>query len=138
MTDGQNNAGKVAAVDGGGSRTDAERKSLHDWHWHSRQGAVSHDRLVGAQRYQWEDVDVDEDTLKKIADGMTGGRYYRADSTEMFNQIYAEIDRLEKTEVEVKKYQHFDELYSKGGPGRAGGGPGLELALGHTVWRKLP
>ena len=51
-------------------------------------------------------VDIDEDTLQKIAD-MTGGKYYRADNAERFQAIYAEIDKLEKTEAEVKKFaQH--------------------------------
>jgi Ca-activated chloride channel family protein len=52
-------------------------------------------------------------------------------------RIYAEIDSLEKTEVEVKKYEHFDELYRPVGLG----GLGLfllEIILSHTVWRKLP
>ena len=43
----------------------------------------------------------------------TGGKYYRADSADTMRQIYAEIDRLEKTEVEVKKYEHYDELYGR-------------------------
>ena len=48
-------------------------------------------------------VDIDEDTLQKIAD-MTGGKYYRADNAQRFQAIYGEIDKLEKTEAEVKKY----------------------------------
>jgi len=55
----------------------------------------------------------------------------------MFKQIYAQIDQLEKSEVEVKKYQHFDELF--GHVAIIGLSVlVLELALGHTVWRKLP
>jgi len=81
-------------------------------------------------------ADVDEDTLQKIA-GMTGGKYYRADSADTMRRIYAEIDSFEKTEVEVKKFEHFDELYRPVGLG----GLGLlllEFALSQTVWRKLP
>ena len=44
-------------------------------------------------------VDIDEDTLQKIAD-MTGGKYYRADNAEQFQEIYAEIDKLEKSEAD--------------------------------------
>jgi Ca-activated chloride channel family protein len=82
------------------------------------------------------DVDVDEDTLTKIAD-KTGGKYYRADSAEIFHRIYAEIDRMEKSEAEVKKFQHFDELFA---PVTMAGLAVffLEMILNHTVWRKLP
>jgi len=81
-------------------------------------------------------ADVDEETLQQIAD-KTGGKYYRADSADTMRKIYAEIDSLEKTEVEVKKYEHFDELYRPVGLG----GLALfllEIILSQTVWRKLP
>ncbi len=81
-------------------------------------------------------VDIDEDTLKKIAD-KTAGKYYRADSTETLKQIYDAIDKLERTEIEAKKFQFYDELFAYFVV------PGallfaLELILSHTVWRKLP
>ena len=81
-------------------------------------------------------VDIDEDTLQQIAD-KTGGKYYRADNAEKFRQIYAEIDKLEKTEASVKKYTQFTELFAW----FAAGGLALlliELALGQTVFRRLP
>ena len=81
-------------------------------------------------------VDIDEDTLKKISD-KTAGKYYRADSTETLKQIYEDIDKLERTEIEAKKFQFYDELFAYFVV------PGailfaLELLLSHTVWRKLP
>jgi len=78
----------------------------------------------------------DEETLQKIAD-MTGGKYYRADNAEKFLKIYAEIDRLEKTEATINKYTDFKELF----PWLVAGGLALllmELALGQTVFRRLP
>jgi Ca-activated chloride channel family protein len=81
-------------------------------------------------------VDVDEDTLQKIAD-KTGGRYYRADNAEKFQQIYAEIDKLEKTEATVSKYTEYKELF----PWFVASGLLLlliEIALGQTVFRRLP
>jgi len=90
----------------------------------------------GQKRYQWMDVDVDEDTLTRIAE-KTGGKYYRADSAEIFHRIYGEIDRMEKSEAEVKKFQHYDELFAP----VATAGLALfllEMILTHTVWRKLP
>ena len=95
--------------------------------------AVSH--WVEARRKERESYYKNE-TLKKIAD-QTGGRYYRADTAETLRKIYADIDRLETTEVEVKKYQHYDELF--GQVAIAGLALlALEMILGQTVWRKLP
>ena len=58
-------------------------------------GRIGTDGKVG---YRQEPVDIDEDTLQKIAE-MTGGKYYRADNAQRFQAIYAEIDKLEKTEA---------------------------------------
>ena len=86
--------------------------------------------------YQNVPVDVDEDTLQKIAD-KTGGKYYRADNAEKFRQIYAEIDKLEKTEAVINKYTEYKELF----PWLVAGGLALlliEMVLGQTVFRRLP
>jgi len=55
---------------------------------------------------------VDEETLQKIAD-VTGGKYYRADNAEHFQQIYTDIDKLEKTEAIINKYAEFQELFPR-------------------------
>jgi Ca-activated chloride channel homolog len=55
--------------------------------------------------------DVDEDTLNKIAE-QTGGKFFRATDTESLNDIYAAIDRMEKTTHTVKKYEHVTELFT--------------------------
>ncbi len=78
----------------------------------------------------------DEDTLQQISQ-MTGGKYYRADNSEKFRAIYAEIDKLEKTEAVVNKYTEFKELFAW----LITGGLALllvELVLGQTVFRRLP
>ena len=83
-----------------------------------------------------EPVDIDEDTLRKIAK-MTGGKYYRADNAEHFQAIYAEIDKLEKSEATIKKYTQFRELF----PWFVSPGLGLllaEIMLRHTLLRRLP
>jgi Ca-activated chloride channel family protein len=81
-------------------------------------------------------VDIDEETLQKISD-RTGGKYYRADNTARFQAIYAEIDKLEKTEKEVKKFSQHRELFAwMITPGM--GLVLLELLLRHTLWRRLP
>jgi len=78
----------------------------------------------------------DEDTLQQIAQ-MTGGKYYRADNAEKFKAIYAEIDKLEKTEAVINKFAQFDELF----PWFVSFGLAillLEVVLGQTVLRRLP
>ncbi len=78
----------------------------------------------------------DEDTLQQIAQ-MTGGKYYRADNAEKFKAIYAEIDKLEKTEAVINKFAQFDELF----PWFVSCGLALllvEVALGQTIFRRLP
>ena len=75
-------------------------------------------------------------TLEEIAK-KTGGKYYRADSTETLRRIYDDIDQLEKTEVEVKRFVQIKELFHWAVI------PGLlllllEVVLGQTVWRRLP
>lgn len=53
--------------------------------------------------------DVDEQSLQEIAN-VTGGKYYRATSTETLRQVYAEISNLEKSEVGGERFTVFDEL----------------------------
>ena len=55
-------------------------------------------------------VDLDETTLKKIAE-IGGGQYFRAANQERLSEIYDIIDKEEKTEVVVKEFFHFRELY---------------------------
>jgi len=61
-------------------------------------------------RYQNIPVDVDEKTLKSIAE-ITGGNFYRATNNRALKEIYAEIDKLEKTRVEVKSYRSYAEMF---------------------------
>ena len=92
--------------------------------------------VFGQKSYSKVEVNIDEDTLREIADA-TGGKYYRADSTDTLRRIYDEIDELEKTKVVVKKFQRFEELLHW--PIAIGLGVLLaELLLAHTMFRRLP
>jgi len=64
----------------------------------------------GNKHYEQAQFDLDEDTLKKIAD-MTGGEYFRAADTESLRNIYARIDKLEKTKIEDKGYRQYEPLF---------------------------
>ncbi len=87
-------------------------------------------------RYQNMPVDVDEKTLAQIAD-MTDGRYFRATNNKALKEIYDEIDKLEKTRIEVKSYRSYTELFY---PWAALGLLSIlaEFLLSGTVLRKLP
>lgn len=62
------------------------------------------------KRYQMVPVEIDEALLKQIS-GTTGGKYFRATSNRKLADIYNEIDKMEKTRVEVTSYRHARELY---------------------------
>jgi Ca-activated chloride channel family protein len=137
MTDGENNSGKISPLTAADAAQALKVKVYTIGI--GKQGTAPYP--VG--RNQWGQtvykpmaVDIDEETLTKIAQ-QTNGKYYRADTADTLRQIYADIDRLETTEVEVKKYQHYDELFGQ----VAIGGMVvllLEMILAQTVWRKLP
>jgi Ca-activated chloride channel family protein len=55
-------------------------------------------------------VTIDEDLLKEIAE-VTGGKYFRATNNKKLKEIYDEIDKLEKTEVEEFKYTNYEEKF---------------------------
>lgn len=79
---------------------------------------------------------MDEAALRALAD-QTGGKYFAATSTAALENVYAEIDQLEKTETEGHIYTHYRELFASMLV------PGLclvllELALASTRFRTLP
>lgn len=55
-------------------------------------------------------VQIDEPLLKKIS-VETGGKYYRATNNTSLASIYKDIDKLEKTKVEISSYKHYAELF---------------------------
>ena len=65
----------------------------------------------GRQVIQKVQVDVDEESLKEIAI-ITGGQFFRATDNKSLLKVYEDIDALERTEIEVKEYQNYTELYS--------------------------
>ncbi|MCL4549755.1 MAG: VWA domain-containing protein [Bacteroidetes bacterium] len=87
-------------------------------------------------RYQMIPVEIDENLLQQISN-ITGGKYFRATNNKKLEEIYNEIDRLEKTRVEVTSYRNAKELFY----GWAFTGLFLlfaEVGLSRTYLRKLP
>ncbi|MBP9899956.1 MAG: VWA domain-containing protein [Verrucomicrobiota bacterium] len=136
MTDGQSNAGKVAPLTAAEAAQALNVKVYTIGVGTQGQAPMPAKDMFGRRVYQMVPVDIDEATLTKISD-LTGGKYYRADNAERFQKIYAEIDKLEKTEADVKKFAQHTELF---GWLMAFGLAGLlvEIALGQTVLRRLP
>ncbi|MFM7728662.1 MAG: vWA domain-containing protein, partial [Flavobacteriales bacterium] len=61
-------------------------------------------------QYQNVPVQIDEAVLKNIAD-ITGGKYFRATSTNRLEAIYNDIDKLEKTRIDVTEFRKRTEEY---------------------------
>ena len=87
-------------------------------------------------RYQTVQVEIDEETLREVAQ-RTGGKYYRATSEEKLEAIYKEIGELETTEITSEIHVEYSERYLDFL------WPGLlliliELLLSNTRFRRLP
>ena len=103
LTDGVNNTGAVQPVDAG---LIAEQLGIRVY----TIGVGTHGKALspvslynGEYQYDYVDVDLDEATLKQIAKS-TGGKYFRATDERKLKEIYAEIDRMEKTRIEVEQF----------------------------------
>ncbi|GIW45903.1 MAG: aerotolerance protein BatA [Candidatus Binatia bacterium] len=110
LTDGQNNAGKVSP------KTAAEALAqlgirVYTIGAGTRGLAPFPARDVFGNRvYRPMPVDIDETTLQEVA-RVTGGQYFRATDTASLRQVYAEIDRMERTEFRSPRYFAYDEAY---------------------------
>ena len=92
--------------------------------------------MFGNVVYQNQRVHFNEAGLKEVAK-IADGQFFRATDTKSLEQIFGDIDKLEKTTVSVKKYQQYRDLF----PGLIMTGCGLLIAqilLAQTIWKKLP
>ena len=65
---------------------------------------------MGKFQYGMTKVEIDEELLKTIAIN-TGGLYFRATNNKKLEEIYNEINKLEKTEIEEFKYYNYEEKF---------------------------
>lgn len=109
LTDGVNNSGSVAPVTAGdiaktfGIRVytiGVGRKGMAPYPFKTPFGT----------RYQNVEVQIDEDILRQISDA-SDARYFRATDNSKLRSIYNEIDRMEKTKVEVTEFRRYTEEY---------------------------
>ncbi|MFQ5823683.1 MAG: VWA domain-containing protein [bacterium] len=94
------------------------------------------DDPIFGKRYVPMPVQIDEASLKEIAK-ITKGSYFRATDKQSLDQIFNEIDQLEKTKIEVKQFTRFKELFITY-LGLALGLVVLEIVLANTKFRKIP
>jgi Ca-activated chloride channel family protein len=136
LTDGDNNAGKVQPL------TAAEAAKALGIRIYTIGAGTEGEapfpltNQFGRTVYRNVLVKFDEKTLQEIAT-MTSGQYFRATDTNSLQTIFGEIDKLEKSKVEVEKTAHYRDLFMWFLiPGLAC--VALEILLSQTVWRRLP
>jgi len=143
LTDGENNAGKISP------NTAAEAVKALKIHFYAIGAGINGiapapiytsrgpmTDALGNIYYQNQRVGFNEAGLKQVAQ-IADGKFYRATDTKSLEQIYNDIDKLEKSTVAVKKYQEYRDLF----PLCVMSGCGLlvaQLLLSQTVWKKLP
>ncbi len=91
---------------------------------------------LGNLLYENQRVEFNEAGLRQVAQ-IADGQFFRATDTKSLEQIYGDIDKMEKSTVAVKKYQEYRDLF----PLCLMSGCGLlvaQLLLSQTIWKKLP
>ena len=136
LTDGDNNAGKISPITAAEASKALGIKVYTIGAGTKGFAPMPMQDAFGRKVYRNMKVTVDEDTLKKVA-AMTGAEYYRATDTRTLTQIFEEIDKLEKSTVELTQYKQYRDLY-RWLVGLGLGMLGLRALLVESVWRRLP
>jgi len=136
LTDGENNAGKISP------ETAAEAAKMLGLKFYAI-GAGTNDEApypvqdsFGRKRYITTKVPFNEAGLKKVTQ-IANGKYYRAADTESLDNIFADIDKLEKSKAAVTYFKNYRDLF----PWFLGAGLlvlCVNAVLSETIWRKLP
>ena len=109
LTDGMNNAGSVDPY------TAAEMAKLYGIRVYTI-GVGSYGtapfpvQTIFGTQYQQMKVEIDEKLLMTIANS-SGGKYFRATSNQKLDEIYAEIDQMERSKIEVLEFKRLHEEY---------------------------
>ena len=110
LTDGDNNAGSIDPS------TAAEMAKLFGIRVYTigagTRGTAPYpvQTAFGGVKYQQVEVNINDALLQQIADE-TGGKYFRAESKEKLQQIYDEIDKMERSKIEVNEYKRLHEEF---------------------------
>jgi Ca-activated chloride channel family protein len=109
LTDGRNNAGEVSPLQAAKIAKEFNIKVYTIGVGSTGLVPYPEETPFGVRKV-YARLDIDEDTLKQIAD-ITGGKFFRATDTEELKQIYSTIDKLEKSEIKTKEYKDYLELF---------------------------
>lgn len=113
LTDGVNNSGYIKPITAAEIAKELETK-VYTIGVGSRGQALSpvSRRSDGRYIFGMANVEIDEALLNQIAE-MTGGNYYRATDESSLVAIYDEIDKLEKTEMEITTFKRYSEEFRR-------------------------
>jgi len=136
LTDGVNNSGEIQPLTGAHLAGTMGVKIYTIGAGKKGTALYPYEDPVLGKRYVRMPVEIDEETLKDIA-GITRGEYFRATDRSSLEKIYREISRMEQTEIKVKKYTKYAEMF----PlflSFALGLAILEVLLAETKFRTIP
>jgi len=135
LTDGQNNRGEIDPVTAGQAARALGIRVYTIGVGTRGEAPYPIDTPFG-KRYQNVPVNIDEDMLEEIA-SLSGAKYFRATNERALREIYSEIDRMERTKVNVEEYRRVAEVYGTW-LWAALLCLTLEVLLSVSVFRKLP
>ncbi len=136
LTDGVNNAGQIDPLTAAGIAKTMNVKIYTIGVGKPGNAMYPVDDPIFGKRYIYMPNEIDEEVLTEIA-AKTGGKYFRARSRSELSDIYDEIDQMEKTEIKVKEYVQYRELFVLFvylGLGLLV----LEILMSQTIFRKVP
>ncbi len=87
-------------------------------------------------QYQNMEVQIDEDVMRQISAG-TDAKYFRATGNKTLKEVYKEIDKMERTKIEVTEFKRYSEEYLMFALA-AGFFLLLEISLRYTILRSIP
>ncbi len=111
LTDGSNNSGNIEPIPA------AEIAKKYGIKIYTigvgRNGTAPYPQIdyFGRVTYVPQQVIIDEETLKSIA-SITGGKYFRATNNNVLSDVFNEIDKLEKTEMDIRHFSHTEDDFS--------------------------
>jgi len=109
LTDGVNNRGEIAPATAAGlSKTFGIR--VYTIGVGSQGMAPYPVQTPFGTQFQDMPVEIDEPILKEIAQ-TTGGKYFRATDNNKLSEVYSEIDKLEKSKIDIRQFTRKDEKY---------------------------
>ncbi len=136
LTDGDNNAGKIMPNTAAEAAKALGIKIYTICAGSQGYAPIPVQDMFGRTVYQNIKVEVDEATLKNIA-SIANGQFYRATDSKSLQQIFSQIDKLEKSTVELDRYTQYRDLFVW----FAAAGAAvlvLQSLLGLTLLRRVP